>query len=128
MVTQVMKEKSEQIRSFIIDLGSKQTITMMLIAERYGIDKKLINHHLRVLLREGFLVKHKKHEQVNGSWACGYNTIKNEPYVWDMVKAKKVVVMPTTPMGYDDGLMFRMGYTNIIPEGGRLCLGVMSKG
>lgn len=128
MITKEAKERSEQLRSFIIDLGSKRTITMMLIAERYGIDKKLINHHLRILIDEGFLIKHSKYVKVNGKWACGYDTIKNEPYVWDMVKARPVVVSHDVTIDYDHNLMFRMGYTKIIPEGGRVCLGVMSKG
>ena len=128
MVTMETKAKSEQLRNFIIELANKKTITMMMVAELYGINKKLINHHLRVLLRDGYITKHKRHIQINGAWACGYTALKNEPYVWNMDKVKVDASKPVMTTDYDDALMLRMGYTKLIPEGGRICLGVMSKG
>lgn len=127
MIGNETKEKSQRLRQFVIDLCSSKTATVANIATLYNISSKLVNHHLRALLEEGYIVKHKRYIKVNGAYANGYTTIKNEPYVWASRKTNILLNKPVVIIDYDEPLMRRLGYTNLIPAQGRVCLGIMSK-
>lgn len=128
MIDNKTKEKSQRLRQFIIDLCNTKTITVKDIADQFGISSKLVNHHLRALLEEKYIIKHKRYIKINGAYANGYTTIKHEPYVWANRKLHDAPSTIGIPLDYDNQpLMMRMGYTNIIPMQGRVCLGIMSK-
>lgn len=127
MIGNDTKDKSQRLRQFIIDLCNTKTITVNTIATQYNISSKLVNHHLRALLEEGYIIKHKRYIKVNGAYANGYTTIKNEPYIWASRKTNALLNKTVVIIDYDNELMHKLGYTNIIPAQGRICLGIMSK-
>lgn len=130
--SKVRIEKSTRTRQAIIDACHYDVLTIRQIAERLGIPCQGINIHLLNLVEDGYISKTERVAKYNGQWACGYTAISDKPYVWKYrnpaMNIKTIEEPLPVELEMDITLMFKLGYTNIKPQSGRLHRGFMTTG
>ena len=120
-------EQSIAIRNAILDACDYNVLTLAGIAEAIGFRKNGLNHHLIILVEDGYLSRHERFARVCGQWSSGYSRKNNAPYEW-VVHKPKPFVAPVVEVreDLDIGLMIKLGYTNIAPIQGKVHQGFMS--
>ena len=127
MTSKAKMEQSIVIRNAILDACHYNLLTLAGIAEATGFRKNGLNHHLIILVEDGYLSRHERYARLGGQWASGYSRKNDAPYQWVIHKTQPFVEPPVAPpVHLDIGLMIKLGYTNIIPRAGRVHHGFMS--